>query len=226
LHKIVVDIERPDPALVERFHHVWSECVVQALNDVGQLMDPAIKPLCNNDWLLIGPAVTVAANGTDTLAPIVGVGVAQPGDVVVVAAHGDCTGGIWGAGLTLSAKNLGCAGAVVDGAAMDATMILKTGIPVFCRTTVMNHAVGSKPGSINVPVRCGGVQVEPGDLIMGNLDGVLVVPKARLEDVLRIAEEKTATLIAAKAKLVPGVTLFHLRGGREMAEAKGMTWVR
>jgi 4-hydroxy-4-methyl-2-oxoglutarate aldolase len=173
-------------------------------------MDPAIKPLCNNDWLLIGPAVTVAANGTDTLAPIVGVGVAQPGDVVVVAAHGDCTGGIWGAGLTLSAKNLGCAGAVVDGAAMDATMILKTGIPVFCRTTVMNHAVGSKPG----------------DLIMGNLDGVLVVPKARLEDVLRIAEEKTATLIAAKAKLVPGVTLFHLRGGREMAEAKGMTWVR
>jgi 4-hydroxy-4-methyl-2-oxoglutarate aldolase len=224
MHVVNVTIDRPAPGLIDRFRACWMECVVQALAGTNALMDSAIKPLTPRCASLIGPAVTVSPHGTDTLMGMAGVAVAQSGDVIVMAARGDCRAGIWGGGLTLSAKLMGVAGVVVDGAALDAPAILEHDIPVFCRTSTLNHTVGRLPGSVNIDVMCGGAPVSPGDLIMGSLDGVLVVPKAALESVLADAEARTARIIEAKARIAPGHTLFEMRGGRPLLESLGVVW--
>lgn len=100
--------------------------------------------------------------------------------------------GIWGSGLTTSAKNIGVEAVIVDGAVLNTNIILDRQLPVFCRGSHPAHGTRDKPGSVNVPVSCGGVIVNPGDLILGDMDGVLVVPRA---DALKIAvacDERTA----------------------------------
>jgi len=94
-------------------------------------MDPAIKPVADRDWNVCGPAVTVKLEAVDHLMCIAALGVAQPGDVIVVAANGVTHTSVWGGGLTLSAKNLGAAGVVVDGAVLDSPMILERALAVL-----------------------------------------------------------------------------------------------
>jgi 4-hydroxy-4-methyl-2-oxoglutarate aldolase len=223
--KVIATIERPPKALVDRFRPIRLEILVQLLTGEG-LMDSAIKPLAQQNWRIVGPALTVAPAGTDTMAGIMSVGLAQAGDVVVVAAQGDCSAGCWGGGLTLSAEHVGCEGVVVDGAVLDGRMILQRPVPVFCRTSTARHVVGNIPGSINVDVTCGGVPVQPGDLIVGELDGVIVVPRASMEALIGPAEEKNRRLEEAGRTLKESRgTLFDLRGGRAMLEAKGVEWI-
>jgi 4-hydroxy-4-methyl-2-oxoglutarate aldolase len=224
-HRIHASIERPDAALIARFRKVWVENVVHAVGERPWLIDPAIAPLGGRDFRICGPAVTVLPQGTDTLISIAAVAVAQPGDVIVVAADGRTDASCWGNGLTLSARNRGLEGAVVDGVVLDSSAILAGSTPVYARGANMRHAVGSKPGSVNVPVRLGGVEVAPGDLILGDRDGLLAIPRAMMPEILELAEERTARLTANKARLLPGVTLFDLRGGRAMIEATGVEWI-
>ena len=223
--KVVAKIERPPLALVDRFRAIRLEVLVQLLTG-RELMDSAIKPLAQRNWRVTGPALTVSPAGTDTMAGIIAVGVARPGDVIVVAAQGDCSAGCWGGGLTLSAGNIGCEGVVVDGAVLDGRMILERSVPVFCRTSTARHAIGQVPGSINVDVICGGAPVQPGDLIVGELDGVIAIPRACLEALIAPAEEKNRRLEEAGRQLAEtNGTLFDLRGGRAMLEGKGVEWI-
>ncbi len=223
--KVVARIERPPRALVERFRPIRLEVLVQLLTGRG-LMDSAIKPLALQNWRIVGPALTAEPAGTDTMGGIMAVGVAQPGDVVVMAAQGDCSAGCWGGGLTLSAEHIGCEGVVVDGAVLDARMILQRSTPVFCRTSTARHVIADVPGSINIDVTCGGVGVQPGDLIVGELDGVIAIPRASLEALIGPAEDRNRRLEeAGRALAASRGTLFDLRGGRAMLEAKGVDWI-
>lgn len=225
MHKVYAKIERPDVSIVNRYRKIWVETVVQAVVGKPYLVDPAIKPLANRDWKICGSAITVLPDGTDTMMSIVATSLAQTGDVIVVAAAGDCSAGVWGNGTTISARNRGAAGAVVDGAVIDSRAILKGDTPVFARGSNMNHKIAAKPGSVNVDVNFGGVKVSPGDIVLGDMDGLIIVPRRNAEEVIAKAEKRSAELEEAKAKLVPGVTLFDLRGGREMLESMGVEWI-
>jgi len=224
MHKVNVNIDRPCAALVERYRDVWVEAVVQSLENQSTLVDPSIKPIAGRDWKICGPAVTVALEEADTLMPMVATAIAKPGDVVVVAAGGDCSRAVWGNGLTISARNMRCEGAVVDGAVLDSSAISRQQMPVYGRMATLSHAVGSKVGSVNVDIVFGGVPVSPGDLVLGDMDGLVIVPRAKMPIVIASAEALTAKLEAAKASLKPGVTLFDLRGGRPMLENFGVRW--
>jgi len=225
MYKVVATIERPSPSLIARFKAAMREVVTENVTR-SQIMDPAIKPLNGRDWSIVGPAVTVKIESFDHLMSIAALGVAQPGDVIVIAANGHLNSSVWGGGLTLSAMNIGVEAVVVDGAVMDARAILARGLPVWCRGGYPAHGTWEQPGSVNVPVAAGGVQVNPGDIICGDLDGVIVVPRLEAERIILAVEEKTARIREmGKMLTAEKSTLFEKRGGKEMVKSKGVEWI-
>jgi 4-hydroxy-4-methyl-2-oxoglutarate aldolase len=225
-HRVRATIERPPQAVVDGFRRVSREVVTEHVGR-SQMMDPAIKPLLGRDWSVVGPAVTVDIDAFDHLMSIAAIGVARRGDVVVVAARGHMASAVWGGGLTMSAKNLGLEAVLVDGAVMDTRAILAREVPVFCRGSHPAHGTREKPGSVNVPVACGGVIVHPGDLILGDLDGVVVVRRESATEVLAACEEKSARLRQSAAAMgaQQGRTFFDLIGGRATIERAGVEWI-
>ena len=225
MNKVIATIERPPADLVARFKAAMREVVTENVTR-AQLMDPAIKPLNGRDWSIVGPAVTVKIEAFDHLMSIAAVGVAKPGDVIVIAAGGHLNSSVWGGGLTLSAKHAGVEAVVVDGAVMDSRAILAREVPVFCRGSYPAHGTWELPGSVNVPVACGGVLVHPGDIICGDLDGIVVVPRAEAERIIVAVEEKTARLRQTGKELIAAKsTLFERRGGKEFIKSKGVEWI-
>lgn len=225
MHKVYATIERPPADLIARFKAVMREVVTENLTR-DRFMDPAIKPLNGRDWTIVGPAITVKLEAFDHLMSIAAVGVAKAGDVIVIAANGHLHSAVWGGGLTSSARNIGVEAVVVDGAVMDTRAILSREVPVFCRGSHPSHGTWEKPGSINVPVACGGVIVEPGDIVCGDLDGVVVVPKRDAERIIVACEEKTARLRQGGAEMAANKsTLFHRRGGKDLLKKYGVEWI-
>lgn len=225
MHQVIATIDRPSPDLISRYKAAMREVVTENLPR-SQLMDPAIKPLANRDWSIVGPAVTVKIETFDHLMSIAALGVVQPGDVIVIAANGHLNSAVWGGGLTLSAKHLGVEAVIVDGAVMDTRAILAREVPVWCRGSYPAHGTWEKPGSVNVPVSAGGVIVNPGDIILGDLDGVIVVPRADVEKIIIPCEEKTKQLLERRKNLIATQgTLFQIRGGKEFIKSKGVEWV-
>ncbi|MCB2106084.1 MAG: RraA family protein [Rhodobacteraceae bacterium] len=225
MHKVYATIERPPADIVARFKDVMREVVTENVGK-SQMMDPAIKPLNGRNWSIVGPAVTVKLEAFDHLMSIAALGVAKPGDVIVIAANGHTHQSVWGGGLTLSAKHIGVEAVVVDGAVMDSRAILAREVPVFCRGSHPSHGTWEQPGSVNVPVACGGVIVNPGDLICGDLDGVVVVRKEDAEKVLQACEEKTKRLRAVGKELIDNqTTLFQRRGGKDLIIKAGVEWI-
>lgn len=224
-HRVCATIERPAPEIVARFRRIVREVVTEHLGK-SRIMDPAIKALVGRPWDIVGPAVTVDLDSFDHLMCIAALGVARRGDVIVVAAHGHTGQAVWGSGLTTSARNLGIEAVVVDGAVLNANIILEREVPVFCRGTHPAHGTREKPGSVNVPVSCGGVVVQPGDLILGDLDGLIVVPRADAAQIAAACEERTALLLKNRAAMLgQGQTFFELVGGRQTIERAGVQWI-
>jgi 4-hydroxy-4-methyl-2-oxoglutarate aldolase len=115
---------------------------------------------------------------------------------------------------------------VVDGSVVDTTSILSHAVPVFARGATFAHGDNRTPGSVNIPIVCGGVLIQPGDIVLGELDGIIVVPRVDAEAVLVAAEEKTARLRTIAARLrETGETLLDVNGGRGMISDAGVQWV-
>jgi 4-hydroxy-4-methyl-2-oxoglutarate aldolase len=143
----------------------------------------AIKP----EWSFVGPAITVEQDEPDFVMAILAMELAQPGDVIVVAARGLDTFHCWGAGMTRTAAGKGLAGAVIDGCYTDSEGIREFDFPIFARGSTPRARLANLPGSVNVPVVCGGARVNPGDVVLGNEDGVVVIPPDRLDEVVEMA---------------------------------------
>jgi 4-hydroxy-4-methyl-2-oxoglutarate aldolase len=223
-HVVHATIERPPAEIVARFRDCAREVVTEHVGR-SQMMDPAIKPLLGRNWNVVGPAVTVDIDSFDHLMSIAAIGVAKKGDVIVVAARGHLASAVWGGGLTHSAKNIGVEAIVVDGAVMDTRAILEREVPVFCRGSHPSHGTREKPGSVNVPVSCAGVIVNPGDLVFGDLDGIVVVRREDAAAVLAACEEKTARLRQAAGAMTQGKTFFDIVGGKEPFVRAGVKWI-
>ncbi len=138
------------------------------------VMDAGIKPLVSG-WKLAGPAVTVEVRPADNLMIHAALAIVQPGDVLVINAHGNLDCGLWGGILHACAERRKIAGVVIDGAVRDSAELRAGAIPVFTRG--INPCGGDKegPGQVNFPIACGGVPITPGDAIVGDGDGVVVI---------------------------------------------------
>lgn len=211
--RVVRDIPRPDPDLIERLRGIpTSAYAAPATFGDSLAVDPAVQPL-RDTMRLIGPAFTVLATSGDLLMPMYATTLAQAGDVLVIDAAGRGDMGIWGAPMALTARLRGLTGAVVDGLVFDRPQLAALELATFARGSTPISATAERPGSINVSVRIGGKVVYPGDLLVGDADGLIVIPRARLAE---IAERVIAHWAEAET-LARG-----LREGRTVFESLGL----
>jgi 4-hydroxy-4-methyl-2-oxoglutarate aldolase len=157
-----------------------------------------------------GPAVPVRCTPGDNLGIHVGVTVAPPGSVLVVDVGEERELGFWGEVLTTAAEARGIAGLVIDGCVRDVDALAAHGFPAFSSGVALTGATKELPGSVNRPVVAGDVEVEAGDWIVGDADGVVVVPRASVDDVLAAAQARSAKEAALFDALKAGKTTLEL----------------
>jgi regulator of RNase E activity RraA len=187
--RIYLNTPRPAPEIVAAFRDVPAGNVCDAMDRLGA-MDQRIKPLAL-DWHLSGPALTVRTRPGDNLMVWKALDVAQPGDVLVIATYGYATTSTLGELVVMTAKALGLAGIVCDGMCRDAGGIRATGLPTFVAGSVPSSPGKDGPGEIGGPVACAGAVVRSGDIIVGDEDGVVVVPMADAPAVIERLEAIT-----------------------------------
>lgn len=193
---------RPDPSLITKLAEFDIPEVSDALNRLYAL-DPGISSVNESPLPLAGPVTTVRVFPGDNLMVHKVLDIAVPGDVVVVSAHGDLTmNAILGDTICAKAQHRGIAGFVVDGVARDMPEVDELGVPVYARGTTAVGPLHRGPGEINYPVACGGVVVNPGDLLMADRAGIVIIPRdfaaqllARLE-----AGRESAAIYAAQVR--------------------------
>jgi regulator of RNase E activity RraA len=172
-------------SVVARFRGLASSNLADAMGRFN-FMDPGIRS--RSGFPLCGRAVTVLARPADNLMVHKALQIAEPGEVVVVATCGSEGTAVFGELMchTAAAKQLG--GIIVDGAIRDVDGIARLGFPAFSRSVSPGGCDKDGPGEINVPIACGNVVVMPGDIVVGDEDGVAVVPRAHAEEVLASVE--------------------------------------
>lgn len=174
-------------------------------------LDPAIKPLDKN-MTMAGRARTLRLEPADNWYIHVALVDAQPGDVLVVDAAGYTQAGPWGDVLTLAAQTKGLAGLVIDGAVRDSRTIIESGFPVFSRGTCIRRTTKVQKGDLNTDITVGGVVVHPGDILVGDADGLVVVRKDELDDSLAAAEAREAKEEWQRAQIRAGAHTLDLLG--------------
>lgn len=207
-----------EPQVVERFRRMYVGLIVDACDHLigvasRRFMDPAIRPI-HKAIKIVGQAYTVlqapARRGTGLVGTFEAAEVASPGQVIVVAGGMDEVA-MWGEMLSIRCKSRGIEGAVVDGGCRDVPFIEQMGFPLFFRTFAPTSAQPRVDTVAHgVPVECGGVLVEPGDLVFGDLDGICVVPRGRILDVLAFCEEKAAEEEEVRSRLRSGKSLYEI----------------
>jgi 4-hydroxy-4-methyl-2-oxoglutarate aldolase len=195
---------RPAPELLAAFAGVPTGYAVDAMGGRGGL-DHRIKPLAPVVPVMVGVAVTCHCGPADNLALFGALAVAQRGDILVAATDGFTATSVTGDLLLGMARNRGVAGFVTDGLVRDVAGVLAVGLPSFCAGITPNSPARNGPGTVGAPVVMGGVAIESGDLILGDGDGVVVVPRGQIETVLQRLSEVRAAEAALEAKVKAGL---------------------
>ena len=200
--------QRPDPALVARFRGAQTSHLCDAMEGRGAL-DYRIKPLDPANAVFAGPALTAFAYPADIAAMFGAVHEAQAGDVIVLANDAFTKTAVFGDLAAGVMRNKGVAAFVTDGLARDKAGIVATRLPVFCRGIQPNSPALNGPGVVGAPVTLGDVHVCPGDVVVGDADGVVVVPFEQLERVLDRLEQVRAAEVRAEALVRAGATMLE-----------------
>lgn len=177
-----------------------------ALADVGGrrgTLDSRIQPL-SRAQRMAGPAFTVEVRPGDNLMIHAAIMLAQPGDVLVVDGKGDTTCALMGSIMVTACRKRGLAGVVLDGAHRDSEEILALGVPLYSVGSNPNGPTKNVPGRINWPISCGGIAIAPGDLIVGDGDGVVVVERERAASLSALADKKVKEERARIADIAAG----------------------
>jgi RraA family protein len=193
--RIYTKVNRPGKELVDGFKGLPVANIADEMNRFS-CVDARLKPL--NDTPLLGVAFTVKARTADNLLFHKALSLAQPGDVIVVDVQGDTVNSVTGEIMMREACKKGLAGVVVDGAVRDSDALKKLSMAIYAAAVTPKGPYKDGPGEINVPVCCGGVVVNPGDILVGDGDGIVVVSP---RDAAAIREK-------AKAKHAKEVAIF------------------
>ena len=197
---------------LEALSRLGSATVYEAQGAIGAL-DSGMRPL-DPASRLAGPALTVDTWPADNLMLHYALLKAEPGDVLVVDAKAFVEAGPWGDVLTAAAMKVGVAGLVINGAVRDAAMIVDSGFPVFCRGLSIKGTTKNQPGRLNVPVCIGGVVIHPGDIVVGDRDGVAIVAADLVDATLAAAETREAKENGLRAAINEGQMTVDLLGLR------------
>ena len=197
---LIEKLSRVEPATIGHFRH-------------HGFMDPDLRPVIADAGIVAGTAVTVQMPGADGTIGHVALGTARPGDFLIIDRCGDRWHAAWGGVVAFGAREAGVVGVILDGRVCDPREIHESGVNVWCKglTAITCKKLGLG-GALNIPVTCGGVTVKPGDAVVADDSGIVVLDPADVAEVADIAlamqeEEKTVTLPRIRAgEKVPDVT--------------------
>ena len=185
------NIPRASAEVIAQFRTQPTGFITDAYNGKGCL-DYRIKPL-DPSFNFCGSAITAYCGPMDNLAAMAALDVAKPGDVIVIATKVDETAAVIGDHWAYWAKKIGVVGVVCDGLVRDIIGLQRVGLPVFARGLTPNSGFRNGPGEVNCGVSCGGVTISPGDIVIGDRDGVVSIPLVAAEEVaakLKVVFEK------------------------------------
>ena len=178
----------PNKPISEQFKSIPTTAISDAMKGMNNL-DASIKPL-KDTYKISGRSLTVKMPIGDNYSVMKALDAAEPGDIIVIDAKGDLSRAVAGDFVIGMAKTLGIAGFVVDGAIRDLEACKALDFPIFCKGTTIAAGNKAGQGEINTAISCGGVAVQPGDIIVGDCDGVTVIPQESAENVLAGSLEK------------------------------------
>ena len=221
MYQVVKSYPRPSEELLKQYQSMQAATLHEVMGKRGA-MTHDIRPVWPGSFV-VGSALTVKARPGDNLMLHKAVSMARPGDILVVDVDGFCEGGIWGEIITTAAKMKGILGIVTNGSVRDTMPIRELDFPMFCRGISMKGTTKMTPGTINNPIIVCGVTVHPGDIVLGDNDGVVVVPLAEAEEVLKAARQKEAAEAAIMEKVRAGECTMDLLGIQKAFDALGLS---
>ncbi|GEA17448.1 MAG: hypothetical protein PWR22_329 [Moorella sp. (in: firmicutes)] len=186
--RIIANIERASKELIEGFRGLCTGNIADVLGRFHTTI--GLRHFNNPGLHMVGTAFTVRTTASDNLMIHKAINMAEPGDVIVIEGEGNISRALLGEIMCRMAQARGLAGFVVDGAIRDAAGIRNLDFPVYAKGINPAGPFKEGPGEINVPICCAGAVVHPGDILVGDDDGVVVIPKEQAEEVLVKAKEK------------------------------------
>ncbi|MDI9275732.1 4-carboxy-4-hydroxy-2-oxoadipate aldolase/oxaloacetate decarboxylase [Pantoea sp. EABMAA-21] len=220
---VVTQIERADSALIAQFARAGVATVHEAQQRQG-LLDVRIRPI-QQGVSVAGSAVTVLVSPGDNWMFHVAVEQCQPGDVLLVSPTSDCHDGFFGDLLATSLKARGVVALVGDIGIRDSQTLREMGFPVWSRAVFAQGTVKATLGSVNVPILCAGQLVLPGDIVVADDDGVVIVPRADAKNIAETTQRRVANEESKRVRLAAGelgLDIYQMRGA--LAE-KGLRYV-
>jgi 4-hydroxy-4-methyl-2-oxoglutarate aldolase len=222
-HKIVRTVRRADPAVIRSLAELGVATVHEAQGRTG-LMKPYMRPIYPTARTA-GSAVTISSQPGDNLMIHAAVGVCQPGDILVVTTTSESTDGMFGDLLGVSCQAHGVVGLIIDAGVRDTAELTAMNFPVWAKAVSAQGTVKSTAGSVNVPVVCAGAIVQPGDVIVADADGVVIVPRERAAAVAELGRDRVAKEEQTRERLRRGELGVDFYGLREKLKQLGVEYV-